>query len=156
MEIKKRIKELKNNMNDVSIDLVIDYNYPGCTSYICDIITEAADANVSIYYSDIMKFISENPEAVDDAINEFGWDGCGASLENAGQMAEFLQIENILYSDLENIIELAALAYIQDVGYEEIAEETYTVIMEELKNIDNNNRWDDIIDAVDSILIKED
>ena len=149
MEIKKRITELKNTMNNASIDLVIDYS--GCSMYICDSITEAADGNVSIYYNDIMKFISENPKAVDDAINEFGWDGCGASLEKAGQMAEFLQIENTLYSDLENIIELAALAYIQDTGYEEITEETYTIIMEELENIDNNNRWDDIIDAIDEI-----
>lgn len=147
MEIKKRIEELKNNMNNVSIDLVIDYS--GCTMYICDSITEAADGNVSIYYSDIMKFISENPEAVDDAINKFGWDGCGASLENAGRMAEFLQTENTLYSDLEYIVELAALAYIQDAGYETIADDAYTVIMEELATINNNNRWDDIIDAID-------
>lgn len=38
-----------------------------------------------------------------DAIDEFGWDGCGGTLEKAAQMAEFMQIESDLYDDLRNV-----------------------------------------------------
>lgn len=47
-------------------------DYRGSDEYIKDIIAEIADGEVSIYYSDIIKFISDNVEAVNDAIREFG------------------------------------------------------------------------------------
>lgn len=81
------IKEIKAAMNDNSIDFTDEYfGYSGNT-YMSDLFHEYADGHTSIYYSDIIKYISEHVEDVNRAIEEFGWDGCGADLYKAGQMA---------------------------------------------------------------------
>ena len=43
-------------------------DYADTNEYISDIITEIADNNVSIYYSDILKFVSENPDSLNEVI----------------------------------------------------------------------------------------
>lgn len=83
--------------------------------YICDAFQGYADNRTSIYYSDIIKFISENVEAVNDAIAEFGWDGCGSDLYKAGQMAEYLQLEQMLNNDIEDIKKHLAINYISNI-----------------------------------------
>ena len=89
-------------MQDVTFDFLQDYR-DADSMYLCDAISEFADGRVSIYHSDIMDFLRNNPEAVERAIGEFGWDGCGGTLEKAAQMAEFMQIESELYDDLRNV-----------------------------------------------------
>lgn len=89
-------------MKDITFDFLTDYSGAG-SMYLCDAIAEFADGRVSIYHSDIMNFLRDNPEAVERAIDEFGWDGCGGTLEKAAQMAEFMQIESDLYDDLRNV-----------------------------------------------------
>lgn len=125
--------------------------------YICDAITEIAYNNTSIYYSDIYKFIGEHPEAVEDAINEFGWDGCGGELYKAGQMGEFLQIERDIYNDLDNAILLWAYDYILNVlEINELSEKDADALAGCLESIDNNNRFDDIVEIINDVLnIKE-
>ena len=89
------------NLNQETIDFLNDYA-DADSMYLCDAISEFADGRTSIYYSDIKNFISENVDAVNDAIDEFGWDGCGKDLMKAGQMAEFLTIERKIYDDLSD------------------------------------------------------
>ena len=120
-------------------------DYSGST-YICDAISEIADNNTSIYYSDIIKFISAHVEEVNDAIAEFGWDGCGKDLYKAGQMAEFCEIEREMYDNMESIVKLYAANYIRENYGEEISAETWEAIVDELGGIDNNDRLDAIED----------
>lgn len=89
------------NLNNETIEFLRDYADAG-NMYLCDAISEFADGHTSIYYSDIKNFIAENVEAVNDAVAEFGWEGCGSDLMKAGQMAEFLTIENKIYDDLRD------------------------------------------------------
>lgn len=125
-------------------------DYRGSTSYICDAIAKIADSATSIYYSDIIKFISENVEAVNDAIKEFGWDGCGFDLYKAGQMAEFMQIEADILNHLEDAALLLACDYLRyDLGRDEIPERLADAVKEWASDIEQDHRCSWITEAVD-------
>lgn len=103
------IKDIKAAMSDNAIDFTDEYfGHAGC-DYISDLFHEFADNHTSIYYSDIIKYISEHVEDVNRAIEEFGWDGCGSDLYKAGQMAEYEGIYQELEEDRENILKLVTL-----------------------------------------------
>lgn len=89
--------------------------------------------------------------AVDDAIKELGWDGCGGELYKAGQAAEFLTIERELYDNLEDIIKDIAIDYLININAQ-ITTEQMEAIFDALGNIDNNNILDDIADAINDII----
>ena len=127
-------------------------DYYGSTSYICDTFAEIADNNTSIYYSDIIRYISEHVEEVNDAIEEFGWDGVGGDLYKAGQAAEYTSIQNELYSASAEIIAAYAADYIRHTyGAEEITVEMWNEIAAELGTVDTSDRWDTIRDIVDDV-----
>jgi hypothetical protein len=139
------------NVNELLKDLEIgEYgvefeNYK--RGYICDIISEIADRFTSIYYCDIIKFISENVEQVNDTISEFGWDGAGSDLYKAGQLAEYCSIQNEIYNDIEDILKHWALKYyVQYTDNVEISEE----IAETIENIEYNtfDKLDEICDFI--------
>lgn len=102
-------------------EFVCDY---GSSEYICDVFSYIADANTSIYWSDIIDFISKNVEMVSDTINELGWDGCGADLYKAGQMAEFRSIETELNENIVDVLKVYAFNYYREQHGEHIRTET--------------------------------
>lgn len=148
------IKNLENKMNDYSVDFVNDY-YNADSMYLCDAISEFADSNTSIYYSEIMDFIAKNPEAVNDAINEFGWDGCGKDIYKAGQMAEYQDIQNDIYADIDNVIKLIAYkkAYHNYDIINPTEEQDKNIDDIDCEGIDTDSRIEDIEDYVKSIII---
>lgn len=107
-DISKEIKDALEPDALTDIGYICDY---GETEYISDVFSYWADNETSIYYSDIIKYISEHVEEVNDAIEEFGWDGCGSDLYKAGQMAEYLEINNWLWSHDLDIYKVYALDY---------------------------------------------
>jgi hypothetical protein len=124
-------------------------DYRGASCYICDAISEIADSATSIYYSDIIKFISGNVEAVNAAIKEFGWDGCGCDLYKAGQMAEYMQIEADIYSHLEDAALLLACDYLRyDLDREEIPEALAEAVKEWASEIETDHRCSWITEAI--------
>lgn len=145
------IEELHNALeldeNGYGRDMV---DYSG-DKYVSDAISNIADNYTAIYYCDIIKFIGENVEEVNDAITEFGWDGCGGDLYKAGQMAQFLQIERDLYNNLEDILKHYALEYYKEqTGAEMIPADLW----DELETIccGNVDKLEEITDAVDDYL----
>lgn len=104
-----------NLLDDLSTGDYGEYlnDYRDSSTYICDAIAEIADNNTSIYYYQIIKFISENVEAVNDAIEEYGWDGCGSDLYKAGQMAEYNAIQADIWENQADALMLAALNFIK-------------------------------------------
>ena len=147
LSIKEKIEEVKKEMNSISIDLVTDYS--GSGSYICDAISEAADNNVSIYYNDIENFMKDHIDLVNDAIDEFGWDGCGSDLHKAGQTAEFLYNERQLYEDFDNIILLAVLYdLLENHNIISIDGRIFDNLYEDCIEIDHNDRFEDITDQI--------
>lgn len=144
-----RVSDIERNNLDSFIDCLNDYD----NGYICDIISEIADSNTSIYYSDIIKFISNNVEEVNDAIEEYGWDGCGSDLYKAGQMAEFRKNENEMYEELEQGLFNVALSYIEyTLKVEGISYEQLDEIETLCSDTDNNDRLDDFLEKVEEIV----
>lgn len=161
----------RENLNGYSIDFIADY-YPGSSQYICDAISEFSDSNTNIYYPNIIEFIKDNPDAVNDAINEFGWDGCGGDLYKAVQMAEYMSIERGINEEIEDIIKYITLDFIDSTDEaddeaekiwrtltEEQKSELLTAFIDNLEMIDNNSRFNEIADLfndfVQSILDTE-
>lgn len=161
----------RENLNGYSQDFITDSDADS-SQYIDDAINEFADNNTSIYYVDIKDFICNNFDKVEEAINEFGWDGCGKDLHKAGQMAEYMSIENEICEDLEEIIKYITLDFIDSTDEandeaekiwqtltEEQKNELLTAFIDDLEMIDNNGRFDDITDLyndfVQSILDTE-
>lgn len=107
--------------NDISNDF-IEETRADDSRYFCDAFPEYADGRVDIYYYDIKQFIINNIELVEEALDEFGWDGCGKDLHKAGQMAQFLQNERQLQEDFEPIKNRIALDYLEEVLTNEQAE----------------------------------
>lgn len=132
-------------------------DYRDCNAYICDAISEIADSHTSIYYSDIRQFISGNVEAVEDAINEFGWDGCGSDLMKAGQIGEYLAIERDIYNHLADSLLLAALDFIRyDLKRDTITAELADLLREWADDADSNDRINEIPDNIRDYFSYED
>jgi len=77
----------------------------GDSGYISDLISEYADSNTSIYYSDIEEFGKNNMDRVNQAISEFGWEGCGSDLHKAMQMGEYCENQENAHTDVQNFKE---------------------------------------------------
>lgn len=93
-------------------DVLCDYR--DSDTCICDAIMEAADQRTSIYYSDILAFISEHPEALAEVIEEGLYDPShGYDLYQHGQAAEFMTIERDLWNHLADNLMRAALCFIR-------------------------------------------
>ena len=149
-QINELYNEHHNNLSDYARDFLGDYADIESSSYICDAISNFADNNTSIYYFDIKNFIANHIDEVTDAIEEFGWDGCGSDLYKAGQMAEYLTIERDIYNNLEDIVICAACKYLIDNDIS-LRDEQLEQLQEELSDIDNNNRFNDILDIINNI-----
>ena len=124
----------RENLNGYSQDFITD-NDATSSRYICEAISEFSDSRTSIYYADIKDFICNNFDKVEEAINEFGWDGCGGDLYKAGQMAEYISIEREINDDLDDIIKYITLDFIDstDEANDE-AEKIWQTLTEEQKS----------------------
>lgn len=100
-------------------------DYRDSTSGVADAIAEIADNRTSIYYSDILSFISENPESLAEVIEQGLYDPThGYNLYEHGQAAEYMLIERDLYEHIEDSLVLVALEFIErDLGKTEIPED---------------------------------
>jgi len=147
--IVERIEEVKARMNNISIDCAYDnYDY---YARIDDAIAECADNNVSIYYGDIIKYIADHVEEVNETIQEFGWDGCGSDLYKAGQMAEYTTNQNKLFEDVEEIILLSGL-YRLAKEVEAMDESLLEELEDELYRMTYNNTFEEIAETVNDFL----
>ena len=128
-------------------------DYLTSSGYICDIFSEIADSNTSIYYNDIAKYIANHVDEVNDAITEFGWEGCGSDLYKAGQMAEYTSIERDLEEHIDDIIIYAALVSVFE---DDIPTEVFSEVFDNVSNVDWNDRLDSAIENAVSVLNDED
>ena len=124
-------------------------DYRGSETYICDAITEIADNNTSIYYYDILEFIKNNAEYVNEAVDEFGWPG---DIYKAGQYGEFKYIEEDIYENLKDSIKLLAADYICLDLELQLTDDIIELIDEVAKTIDNNDRCSAINELIDEKL----
>lgn len=146
----KAIKDTKSQMNDCSIDLVDEYY--DSKYYISDAISQKADDDCSIYYSDQVKWLREDPDSLDyieQAVRKFGIDHEDFDFWGLITSGQYLQANDKLYSDIENIIMLSALYHLPDDATEEMIN---TVCDNINSRIDHNDRFDNIANAVFDIM----
>ena len=145
-------EDLEREMNDISVDFCANQTADD-SAYICDAITEYADNEVHIYYSDIFDFAKEHYDYVEQAIEEFGvaTNGKKVDLLRTIQQGEFLYNEEQLYDDLEDIVKLVAVNHLIDNDIE-LDEEQTEELFDKLEGIDNNDRFDDILDAIKDVM----
>lgn len=149
------------NINELLKDLDTgEYGYEfenyNDSHYICDVISEIADSNVSIYYSDIKEFICDNIDCFEDAINEFGWNGCGSDFYKAGQLAEYLKNQQELYDHLDDsILNYALKYYVQQTDNILINDELHDLLTDYCYNVDHNDTLSVVVSIIDDFLEKE-
>lgn len=125
-------------------------DYRDTSAYICDAITEIADADTSIYYSDILDFIRRNPESLSDVIAEGLYDPChNYDLYRHAQAAEFMTIERDIYDHLADSLMTAAVNFIRyDLKRETIPAELAELLREWCDDADNSDRMNEIPDQI--------
>lgn len=141
------IKELRgvyhtNTLADNFCDYSAPYN-------IADMISEIADSYTSVYHSDIFDFMKNNLEWVEEAIQEFGWEGCESSLVKAGQLGEYLYNENQMYNHLESGLLNWALEELIERFEDDVPDSVLDSVVDEI--CENCNNYDDLEEIIDMI-----
>lgn len=116
LKVEELIDEI--SLNEISKEIC---NYSD--GYISDIITEIADNNVDLYYYDLFKWLPDNYEYVEQAIDELGAPK-EFDIPKAIQMGQFYKNEQDLYKDLDTMTLYFCYAYIlSDLKKDAITEE---------------------------------
>lgn len=161
--IEAKIDEIKQRTNDKAIDFaadnahVIDY---GRSSYIEDSITEYADGQVDIYTGDLLEWFKDNYDKVEEAIDELGFpeQNGRADILAAIRQAQFLENENEIREDGENVLRLVVLYYLRDENANKVAKlnpDNIDMAIDEAADIWTGNtsgQWGDLWDIMEKWL----
>ena len=147
--MKIKIEELKKDLfvGDLG-DRFGDYD----SGYICDIITEIADNNVDIYYSDLFEWAKNNFSIIEEANEEMG---APNDITKQIQQGQFLAFERELYDNLEDNLKYFMYDYIEkNLKIEELTEEQNEKLLD-WDFSDNNEQLENLIDHINEILEEE-
>ena len=115
-----------------------------------DIISEIADSEVDIYYSDLLDWAKGNVNYIEEATAEFGHPG---SFFKELQQGQFYAYEQDLCKNLEDSLKLFMYNYIfYTLKIEEITEEQNDELLSNYDFTDNNNALEDLIEHINEIL----
>ena len=153
MLVEDYIKSLKQYK---FVDSFMDYD----SGYLCDIVSTLADSDVSIFTADLVEFVSNNDEWVDEALANCCIEAYGPIRDSGelqdfiariGAMAWFLKAEHDIYENLEECVLAAVVTYIAKV-YQ--LESLTTEQIEELEymSFDSDDRLDVIIEEAEQLL----
>ena len=151
----KTIKELREEQNLYLGDYgeyLVDYN----RGYICDCISELADNNVDIYYYDLLEWVRNNSEYVERAVAEFGIDSRNFDFFGLLRQGQYLQIEEELYNNLDDILTNWIINYIEhDLNIKELTDEQAEQVEDLFNKCENNDEFEYIIDKINEIFESE-
>ncbi len=149
--IKKVLLESKD-MGSYGSDFVLNYNLDiNESSYLDDLFSEFADSNTSVYTDDVLKFICDNYEDVNDTINEFGWDGVGKSIITAGQTCEGEAIWRDLDKHRDSILLYMAAEYFFKDNYDDPVDEDKIDEIESLIQGNDYNKLSELVGDLDGL-----
>ena len=89
------VQELYDYLNDTN----------NANGYITDDISEFADLNVPIYNSELLDWLKDNYDKLENSIQEFGIDSENFDLIKQIQLAYYSEIQNELYEYIQKAIE---------------------------------------------------
>lgn len=130
-------------------------NWNGTNAYICDAISQEAHGLIDIYtaslYENAWTFESYN----NDALSEFGWEGCGEEITRVFQMGQYLYYQELLYANIQEILFNLGL-YIQENEKPDMTDEEQSAFEEALEdlvaNTDQDDRFSQFEDKVKALL----
>lgn len=147
----KTIKELREEQNLYLGDYgeyLVDYN----SGYICDCINEISANNVNTYNDDLLKWCKYNSEYVKRAIDEFGLDSRNFDFFELLRQGQYIQIEDELYSNLDDILTNWIINYIEyDLDIKELTDEQTEQVEDLFNKYDNNDELEYIIEQIKEI-----
>jgi hypothetical protein len=118
MIIFERMGELKRGFTNEDAEYIVDYN----NGYITDIFSQIADNAVGIYTKDLLEWLVDNYEELEEYVQEFGIDYKNFDLLGAIRGAQWLCYERQLSNEAEEICEFWLLDYLKSNGLEELSE----------------------------------
>ena len=126
------------------------------SGYVCDAVSEIADADVSIYTADQIGYCRENPESARSAVCEgLALDGReyfdanpGDDYEaHVGIAAWFMDAEAAIYADLADAMRYASLGRLAAEFGDDLDAEAWAAVDDATDWEDNNARIEDITDG---------
>ena len=150
METMKKIEELKNEVSK-NFESYEEYitEYYNHENDIDEIIRDIADNNVDIYTSDLMDWVKDNYNYVEDYIKEFGIDSSNFDFIGAVRGGQYLYIEETLYNNKSDMLEYLAYYILQEKDIEEIDEDKATEIsMIDFDRIDTIEELEDELNEI--------
>lgn len=151
----EKMEELKKGLDSEVLDLFDSgVAYSGCY-YICDMISEVADNFVDIYNSDLLDWVKNNYEYIEEALDEFGTpqDSNGrADFIKMIQQGQYLYYERLFYYNLDDFIKYYVLKYLIDNKINIDDEKLEELLEVDSTDIDNNDYLEDIDSYVEEFL----
>lgn len=146
----KKIEELKNEVSK-NFESYEEYitEYYNHENDIDEIIRDIADNNVDIYTSDLMDWVKDNYNYVEDYIKEFGIDSNNFDFIGAVRGGQYLYIKETLYNNKSDMLEYLAYYILQEKDIEEIDEDKATEIsMIDFDRIDTIEELEDELNEI--------
>ena len=143
------VKEIKVLMNELCLNDMEEQILEFSNGYIDDLLGEIAGNNVSIYTSDLLKYLSNNIDEVDDNISNMGFSG-----DILSHISEVWYNNNLeeLYRNMNDIVKYFVLDNIIecmiDNDVKNISEEDIDNMIDENCS-DNIDRLDTIVDNIE-------
>lgn len=130
------IEDLQSNLDLGEYgDQITDY-----TGNIGDAFGEIADSEIDIYTHDLLKWLPDNYEWLEEADAQGLLEGCKGNLIKMTQMAQYECFTQDMYNHQEDIAKYAALEGLKEAGVYALADEVYYDVFDGITiDFDDNN-----------------
>lgn len=155
--LSKLREELLNTLSDYAKDFAIECedsfaDYVSSQEYISDIISQFADNNVDIYYNKLLDFVKENPESLDEVIEEGLYDpSVGYCFWDHVTAAQYMVVEQKINDNLSDIIRYLAISYLWRVSEKDMTKDEVAGLEDYLDPYAMST-FDEIVEAVDNFI----
>lgn len=135
-EVKEKVEDLQARLDLGEYgDQITDY--PG---NIGDAFGEIADSNVDLYNYDLLKWLPDNYEWLEEADAQGLLEGCKGDLIKMTQMTQYECFTQDLYDHQEDIAKYAALEGLKEAGVYALADDVYDDVFDGITiTLDDNN-----------------
>lgn len=127
-------------------------SYVSSREYISDLISQFADNNVDIYYDKMLEFVKENPDSLEEVIEEGLYDpSVGYRIWDHIGAAQYMVIEREINEELDSIIRYLAVSYLWRMSEKDYTEEEISDLEDYLDPYAMST-IDEIAEAVDNFV----
>ena len=150
INVNNKIVELKNMLEyGTNIE-----DFINSTDTIQDTLSEMASDSIDVYYSELLTFVSDHSECMDDVVHDGLYDLNPQTYNffEHVQAAQWYYASNQLNDDASDIVLFAAYVHCQDIGKESLTEDENNQLIDIVDNIDiTSDSFADEYKAIDEI-----